>query len=74
MIQYLPVILICAATTPINECVEEKLDRSYVIHGELSNGPTSCFMSSQALVASTGISPADDKYYIRVKCIPKESG
>lgn len=73
MIQYLPVILLCSVGTPINECVEEKLDKTSVIHGELSNGPTSCFISSQALVASTGISPGDAKYYIRVKCIPKET-
>ena len=72
MIQYLPVILVCTIATPFNDCVEEKLDKTNIIHGELSNGPTSCFISSQALVASTGVSPDDGKYYLRVKCVPKE--
>lgn len=73
MIQYLPIVLVCAINIPANECVEEKLDPTNVIRGELANGPTSCFISSSALVASTGVSPADGKYYLKVKCVPKES-
>ena len=70
MIQYLPIILICANIIPTAECRKDNREITSVTVGELQNTPMSCIMNGQVKMASTSL-VSDDKYYVKIVCEPK---
>lgn len=70
MIGYLPVILICSMSVPDSECKEHGKDVTVMTAG-LQNTPMSCIMEGYQRLSRTAYAPrAEDKYYVKVKCIP----
>lgn len=72
MIQYLPIILICASTISVDDCHKDNKDVTDVIVGEAQNTPMMCLVDGTTKAAATQLSK-DNKYYVKIKCIPKES-
>ena len=71
MIQYLPVILVCASTISVNDCRKDNKEVTDVIIGEAQNTPMMCLVDGTTKAAASPLG-ADNKYYIKIKCVPKE--
>jgi len=74
MIQYLPVILICSMLSPDAECKEHGKEVTIIV-GEVQNTPMSCFQEGYQRLARSALAPrSEDKYYVKLKCVPKNHG
>lgn len=72
MIQYIPVILICASGMSTHEC-REGVKETTVVVGEAKNTPMACVMEGEIRLAKLAFAPTlDSGYYYKVKCVPRE--
>lgn len=74
MIQYIPIILICASGMTKSECREGARDTTIVV-GEPKILPTTCLKEGEERLAQLAFAPRlDEGYYYKVKCVPREGG
>lgn len=72
MIKYLPIILICHASVPQQDCkVDTKDVTSFT--GEPQNSPMACAIEGQTRLAQIAIAPKlNEPYYYKVRCVVRE--